>query len=226
MKKFVMPISLIFIISLLIIPLTHAAQTPANETSIIEETSTDPSLEDALNQADKGILGGIKEKSNNLVEKEIAIPESISPWIKTLTRFEDPITISQVVIALGIMVLLVFILNDLLQMSSSGFNKMTSIITTIVAVLIISAIGMIKIATNKLIELGNVFKLLESWSAGAILFWIILIIIAIIILQHIARLTRERKMLIEARKEGVEAATVVQLGKSFMSTLKGYFKSP
>ena len=221
-----MPISLIFIISLLIIPLTHAAQTPANETSIIEETSTDPSLEDALNQADKGILGGIKEKSNNLVEKEIAIPESISPWIKTLTRFEDPITISQVVIALGIMVLLVFILNDLLQMSSSGFNKMTSIITTIVAVLIISAIGMIKIATNKLIELGNVFKLLESWSAGAILFWIILIIIAIIILQHIARLTRERKMLIEARKEGVEAATVVQLGKSFMSTLKGYFKSP
>ena len=204
----------LFLLALLIMPFVYAED--AQQT---EEQDFDQSLTDAR----KATLKALEERTNKVAEKPIDLPKFLEPVVKTLIRLEEPITLSNLIIATALFVLFAIIFIDIMRLFSP-FSQLTSSVVGLILTVILSAIGVIKSLTEILIEKGNPLKFIAGWSAGALFFWFIIIIAAIILVRYWSQFLQQRKLLKEARTQGIQSASVLTLAKAFMRTMTSAFK--
>lgn len=160
----------LLVLLLLILPYVIAEDAPANTSN-----STQVDVAGAVNTFKNKVEG-----ADNLFEKEQEIPANIQPFVKILFRFDGTITVSQSIIALMLLIFFAVFFIDILQ-SFGPFTENTAKIGGLVLVLIFSMIGSIKSLTSLLLNIGGQFSFLENWSAGALTFAVVLIIIVFIV---------------------------------------------
>lgn len=189
----------IILLSIIFISLTASI---VNSTSPNYEEDTDATgITDA--QMQEGIEN-FKEQTNPFVEKEIEIPEKLETITKVLFKFESPITVSQAIIATMLFIFLVLFFIDIMK-SFSPFQEQTAVLMGILLALIISMIGILKSFTIFLLNLGGQSKFLENWSAGALVFIAILIVIIAVIMLKLLRVIKEHQGLAKAYERGAKA---------------------
>jgi hypothetical protein len=201
--------SLALVLALLVIPLVYADDQPSSG-----------EFGKSLNASREANVAAIKEKSDEVAEKQINLPTWAEPIVKFLIRLEEPFTLSHLIIAVALFVLLSVILIDILQLFSA-FTDRTSAIVGILLTVIISSIGVIKSITICLINKGNVVKWLEGWSAGALVFWLIVIVLATFGLSKVFRIAHDYKLLRLAKKEGLEAGAELAFVRWVKNTYTG-----
>lgn len=181
------------ILLLLVIPLVHA-----------EDPQSGAEFNKTLNDARQVTLKALQEKSDAVAEKQIDLPKWLEPIIKALFRFEEPFTLSHVIIALCLFAIFATVFIDILQLFSV-FSDTTSMVIGLCMTIIMSASGMINSAALFLMDKGSLFRIVSGWTAGALFFIVIILVLLWFALRNIFRWFHEYKLLRIAKKEGLEA---------------------
>ena len=204
MKKAWFAISLI--LALILIPYAHA-----------EDPPTADEFNKTLKDARQVTLKALQDRTDTIAEKQVNLPEWLEPIVKNLFRFEEPFTLSHVIIALCLFILFAVTFIDILQLFSL-FSNTTSAIVGLLMTVIMSAAGMIYSMTLFLMDKGSVFRILADWSAGALFFIVIIIVLAFFILSKLFKWLEEYKLLRIAKKEGLEAGAELAFVKWVKNT--------
>lgn len=183
------------ILLLLVIPLVHAEDPPATNEAEFNKT---------LNDARQVTFRAIQARTDAVTEKQVDLPAGLEPIIKVLLRFEEPFSFSELIIAIGIFALFAITFVDILK-TFSLFSEPTSVVIGIILAVIMSIVGAVKSLAIFLIGSGSPLKFIESWNAGALFFWLIIIVLLIYGLNKALKLIHEHKIINEARKDGIKA---------------------
>lgn len=168
-------------------------------------------------------LRELTDKADNLVEKPLALPDWAGKIIQVLTRFELPVTYSQAIIAIALILLVAVIFVDIMRLFSP-FSPGTATMIGIIMTVIMSTLGMIRYITFGLLDAGKSFQVLEKFSTGFLAFWVLLALLLMFIINKVFKRAREYELIQRARREGVEMASWQALGRSFMDTFASMFK--
>lgn len=160
------------------------------------------------------------EKLDSVVEKPVPIPEKLQPVAKILFGLEEDSSFSLFIITLAIWIIFALTFSNIMEFYST-FTKNTAIAVGFLLTIILAAIGLVRRIATLLINIGGNFDFLETWSAGALGFAVLIVIIFFIILRKILGYAKEYQLLRIARREGIEAgadlAVVKWMRKIFTS---------
>jgi hypothetical protein len=143
-------------------------------------------------------------KKADAVLKDYELPEKFQPFLRTILRFEDKITLSQAIISA--MLILAFFLITAETMKFFFYETKTGPLIGIVLALLFSMLGVVKTITLFLQHLGEQVKLLQGWFGGVLIIIAIIIAAVSIISIKLIDNIRKRKELHEAREKGAKAA--------------------
>ena len=152
----------------------------------------------------------IKEKPNEILSKEIELPGNIENIAKIIfgLESEDKLNLQFLIILSCVFIFILLILFNAVQFIPS-FEKSTAWIGTLVIALIISVSGGIRYFSLLLFDLGNIFNILEKWSALKLGFIVISIFILYYILSIIIGLIKETVLLGRAVSDGLKAGAQI-----------------
>lgn len=193
---------------------------------VLAQIGNDTNETDSNISIDKeGIKEGLKEatskiasKTDPIVEKEIEIPERLQTLAKILFGIEDKSSVSALVISFLVWLLFLLLFTNIL-MYWSLFSKEVAFAAGVILTIIMAALGIVKNISVFLINIGSYFKFLEHWSAGALGFGVVLILIIAFIIMRIGKYFREQAGITRAHEEGIEVGA--ELG--FLQRLREMF---
>jgi hypothetical protein len=157
--------------------------------------------------------------AEDVLEKELPIPETIQTVIRAVFGVEEsqPITLSSLIIMIMLFIFFFLIIVSFVHLIEpfQGWKGggMAFILT-------IFGARAVKHLTYFLIYLGSFFEFLGRWSAGAIFFGVAFFGILTIILTKILRIIRRGMVRAKAEMEGEKIGT--ELG--FLARFKEYYK--
>jgi hypothetical protein len=195
--------------------------------SVVAENSAGQSLL-VNNSSDIGApledFRGVVEKTDGLFEKEYVLPTRIQPIIGTLFRFGDSVTISEAIIAL--MLLLLFAFSFISIMKDFGpFSENTATWIGLLVALIVSMVGLVKSLTIFLLNLGGRLAFIEDWSAGALLFSGLLIVVIYVVGGKLFKAFARSRGLEKAFSKGTQAGALLAQQKAQSEAFEKISKS-
>jgi len=163
-------------------------------------------------------ISGFKEKTDSIAEKEILINENLAIFVRVLSGIQGPVTISYaIMIALIWIMMLIFLRN--IMILTPFFKGGMSWLMAIVVNLLIALSGGMKLLTKLFLETGSIFKFLEEWTTGALIFSIILVIVIFLILGKAMKFIKRKEEIMKAEEESTKLG--VNLG--FIGNLRKMF---
>lgn len=159
------------------------------------------------------------DTTNNLIEKEILINENLAIFVRVLFGIKGPVTISFAIMIILIWLMMLIFLRNILILTPF-FKGGISWVAAIVVNLLIALSGGMRLLTKLFLETGSIFKFLEEWTTGALIFSIILLIIIFMVLKKAIRFIKMKEESMEAEDEGRKVG--IQIG--FLKSMREWFK--
>lgn len=157
-------------------------------------------LRDIANQSDIAFGTQVKEKASELAIAQIPLPEEIKPVLKILFRVENP-SYSEALIMIALLIFFAAVFIDIME-AYSAFSKITSQSVGIIMAILFSMVGGIYGITLFLLGIGRGFAQFAGWSAGALWFWVIVIIAILIIGIGLMNRLKQYQLLRLAKRRG------------------------
>ena len=161
----------------------------------------------------------IGDATDSLVEKEILINENLAIPIKILFGVKGPVKLSSAIMILLIWVMMLIFLRNIMILTPF-FKGGISWLMAIVVNLLIALSGGMNFLTKVFLETGSIFKFLEEWTTGALIFSIILVIILFLVLGKAMKFIKKKEEIMEAEEE----STKIGVNLGFMGNLRKMFK--
>lgn len=157
-------------------------------------------------------------KIDNIFEKEILINENIAVVVRVLTGIKGPVTLSFGIIIILIWLMMLIFLKNIIILTPF-FKGITSWIGAIIINLLIALSGGMNFLTRIFLETGSIFKFLEEWTTGALIFSIILVIIIFLVLGKAMKFIKRKEEIMKAEEE----STKIGVNLGFMGNLRKMF---
>lgn len=164
----------------------------------------------------------IASKTDPLVDKEIEIPDNlklvVNIFLLGIGGAERTLSVSLLVVLIVLWILGFIFLANIIGLTPF-FHGGTKWPAAALIVILFALSGALRSIANFALNVGNVFKFLEDWSAGALVFVIVLAIIIALIVEKLFKILKEHLEISEAHQEGLEAG--VELG--FLKRMREMF---
>ncbi len=160
------------------------------QTSAESSTNAPPNAE--VTNLPKIDVRGTAQNIDAKFDQEIQIPNSIRPLISILFGIKSNISLSTLIIMLALLLGLFTIIQSMM----GGFfetKKTTGFILSIILTFLASMVGVVRIISTYLLDLGDKIKFIEKWTAGSIILAIILIMLISSIWKRISRYMQKKK---------------------------------
>lgn len=163
-------------------------------------------------------LTNLNNFGDKLTEKEILINENLAIPIKILFGVKGPIKISFAIMIILIWLMMLIFLRNVLILTPF-FKGGISWLMAIVVNLLIALSGGMRFLTKAFLETGSIFKFLEEWTTGALIFSIILAIIIFLILGKAMKFIKRKEEIMKAEEE----STKIGVNLGFIGNLRKMF---
>jgi hypothetical protein len=165
----------------------------------------------------KGATETVRTSTNELVEKEIEVPESLKVPARIIFGLKpgDKLDISILITMICLWIFLVLLLSKTLELTPF-FENGKSWLGAILITGIIGVSGSIKSVTVLWLDLGNIFGVLEKWGAFKLGFVIIFLFSIFFGLNYVLKILKDKKILGESMGKGTEAG----LGMAQLSAMQ------
>ncbi len=186
----------ILILSILLINLI-VAQTPPSAPSSANLTTPKIEIKDPTLKID------------NALEKEIELSENTQIFARILFGIKGNIAVSTLILLLAIWAWVLFLLSEILP-ATPFFNSPTKAWLGAFAINIIISITSTYVTVAQFfINFGEDISFLKDWSAGWLVFSIIVIMVFFALFQKLLKRWKEKTALDEAREAGIRTGTTV-----------------
>ena len=157
--------------------------------------------------------------TGNLLDKEIEIPEGFQILARVFFGIDDSISISAVIILLAIWFVLFIIITNTLKLMHFFKGGIAWLIGAIVTILIALS-GAIKGTAGLILAVGDSFGFIGKWSAGALMFALLVVLIIGFIGSKILKKISDYIEIEEARTEGEKTGENLSLLKILTQRFK------
>lgn len=150
-------------------------------------------------------LSSISTSFGQSLDKEVPLPDSVKMIVKLVlgVKQSPELTISILTILVAVWIIIFLILANILELTPF-FHGWTRWIGAACIALIIAVTGVIESAALFLIALSRDIIFFGQFSAGALLFVIIILVVSWVVLSKISRLIKEYREISEAHIEGTK----------------------
>jgi hypothetical protein len=165
----------------------------------------------------KGATETVRTSTNEIVEKEIEVPESLKVPARIIFGLKpgDKLDISILITMICLWIFLVLLLSKTLELTPF-FENGKSWLGAILITGIIGVSGSIKSVTVLWLDLGNIFGVLEKWGAFKLGFVIIFLFSIFFGLNYVLKILKDKKIIEESMGKGTEAG----LGMAQLSAMQ------
>ena len=204
MKK---EIILLILLTLLISPVILAVEdtttttTPKDVTQIKEQLST--------------LKGGLNEKTENTLEKEIQIPNQLQIPVRIIfgLKDKDTITIERFIVLCAIWMMFFFLIQGILKLTPFLNKGLQNILGSVIITIIIAITGTINNLVVFYFNLGKTFKWMEALGPFQIFIALAITALILLITHHILNIIEKKLLLTKAEISGENIGTMVTMAK-------------
>jgi len=166
-----------------------------------------------------GALTGFKDKTDAALEKEIQIPDNLQGLAKIILGIEGPIEISLLIILIWIWFVAFVMIANACKLMPFFEKGIVAWIAALIIMFLIGFSGGLNLSAQFILGIGNIFKIFKDWSAGSLIFGVILLLVVLLIISKIEKkMAKQRKI-----EEGKIASTELGITLGFWSRVKKGF---
>ncbi len=164
------------------------------------------------------------KKLNNLLSdnKVITIPDAFRFFSTNILRIETELTLPTLIIFTTLFIILILIIASILQYTPFLNGKITRWISAVIITMLISISGAVKQMAIFFLDLGNFFNIFKEWSALALLFSIVIVILLSYGASKLIKIIGKKAGLDKADYEGKNLNTLRKISKIEANSIKEY----
>lgn len=198
-------IILLVLLALLISPTIFAAG----------DNTTIPSPEQ-IKEGLSALGGGLEDKTENIIEREIQIPNQLQIPVRIIFGLKDKyvITIERFVVLCAIWMMFFFLIQGILKLTPFLNKGLQNIIGPIIITVIIAITGIINSIVIFFFSLGDTFEWLEALGPFQIFVALAIVALILFITHHILNIVEKKLIITKAEISGENIGTMVTIAKT------------
>lgn len=190
-----------------------------------EEDTLIPLLEDNTEQVKEQLstlAGGLDEKTENLLERKIQIPDILQIPMRIIFGIKDThlITIERFVVLSAIWIMFIFLIQGILKLTPFLNKGWQSVVGSIIITTLIAITGTINSLSIFFFNLGNAFEWLEALGPFQIIVGIVIAGLILFITRYVLKIIEKRILLEKAKYSGESVGRLVAIAKSTGESIK------
>lgn len=207
-------IILLTLLILLISPVILAAEddmiTSTDKNNSI--VPADTKLKEQLNT----LRGGLDEKTDNVLEKKIQIPNLLQVPVRIVFGIKDAHTITkeQFIVLLTVWIMFFFLIQGVLKLTPFLDKGWQNILGSIIITMLIALTGTMNILVAFFFSLEEMFEWLETMGSFKILIAIGIVVIIVAIINYLTNWIKRNLLLEKAEKVGENINMMAKMGKA------------
>ncbi|MCK5449981.1 hypothetical protein KAI32_03890 [Candidatus Pacearchaeota archaeon] len=209
------------IILLVLLVLLTSPVILATEDDIITPTdnTTIPSSEDAIKQVKEelsALRGGLDENTENILEREINIPDLLQTPVRIIFGLKDgyTITIERLIVLCAIWIMLFIVIRGALKLTPFLNKGYQNIIGSIIIVILIALTGIIDMLIEIFFGARDTFKWLEALGPFKFIIALVLAILIIGMAHYVMHKLEKKIFLMKAEDTGENIRAISEMGKT------------
>lgn len=159
-------------------------------------------------------LSNLRDKTDSIVEKQINIENKL---LKAILNIEGPISLSLLIIIILFALITFIIIGETCKLIPILEGSFSWLIAGIIMILI-GVSGGLNYMASTVLSISEAFKFLSSWSTGALIATIALLVVITLIVVKLDKYLKEKNQIAQAQIQGIKAGT--NLG--FMARMKDF----
>lgn len=164
-----------------------------------------------LNQSVKNITGSLNDRTENLLEKEVNIPDWFGVPARVLFGIEQGILWQNLIILLGVWIMIFIILVEAVSFVPFLKNKIISFFVALIITCLISITGAVNNLALFFWNFGEMFNFLKEWSILQIILTMIGFAVVIFAAIKFNKLIRNKYKLDKAEGLGMKAGAQMKI---------------
>lgn len=164
--------------------------------------------------------GDFSKNLEKTLDKEVQLPES-AQWIARFifgAKESEKLTISTFMVLLSLWTFVFLITANILELTPL-FDRATRWIGAACITIIGAMSGILQSVTFFLFSIGQGISFIDKWSAGALLFSLVILVALGIIVSKITKNAREHREITESKEEGLKKGVIL----GFMARMREGF---
>ena len=168
---------------------------------------------------------GLRQRSNEALEGEVKIPESLQLLTRVLfgIKEEKPVTFQELVILIATFFIFFFIIKSIVSLVPLFETTAKSIFVGLIVTALIGTSGGLLLFVSFMVGLGSFFGLIKDFEVLTLIISIILLLIAGLFIANLLDKIKSKGQVAQAEAEGFQAGVGLGLGK-LAGKIAGIFK--
>lgn len=191
----------LFLLVLLVSPLILAAENTSNGT---EDVSA--------------LRGGIDDKTEDVLSKEIAIPNFLKTPFKIMFGIESPTSWQRLIVVFGVLIGFFIIMLDILDITPFFEGETIKILASAAITLLISVTGALDMAAKFFFDIAGFFDFANSWAPLKIIIAIILAVAMVFIVKTVIHQLKDKLKIEKAHMGGQKIHEAIKDTKASSKT--------
>ncbi len=199
MKKTVIAFAFLILLTSLIVVSAQATDSTTNQTSFNINTT-----KDVLTNATQGLGNKLNNKTQDILETEVNLPDWLAPIAKVVFGIDGSISWQKLIIVLGIWVMVFIIILSVLGLAPFFDKIVVKLLASIVITALISLTGGAVHIANFFLSIGDLIKINSAWDFIKVFGFVLLCLVVAFFVNLLTEKMRKRSLVEIAEKKGIE----------------------
>ncbi|MBI2452312.1 hypothetical protein HYV50_04530 [Candidatus Pacearchaeota archaeon] len=163
----------------------------------------------------------IKTGTNNILEKEIGIPENLEIFSRVLFGLKagDKVDLQALVILIGLLVISLMLMKTIIEFMPFFENSLRGWLGAVIITLLIGVSGGFLLMADFLLDLGSLFGLLEEWGLARVVISLLLLVGFFYLITTFIKFIKNKATVAEMEATGRNIGVASAIGKIQRETL-------